>query len=155
MDWITIIGLLGLGILLIGLEVIFIPGSTFIGVLGFITSSCGVYFAYADKGDIAGHLAFGGSLLISALLVYIGLKAKMYKKMGLNDVIDGKSPNKLQIELPVGASGISVSALRPSGQGQFDESELEVHSTFGFIDSNTEIEVIEIKDNKIFVKTKQ
>lgn len=75
--------------------------------------------------------------------------------MGLNDVIDGKSPNKLHIEIPIGTSGKSTSALRPSGQAQFDDNEFEVHSTFGFIDNNIEIEVVEIKDNKIFVKTKQ
>ena len=155
MDWITLIGLLGFGILLIGLEVIFIPGSTFVGVLGFLSSSCGIYFAYAEKGDIAGHLAFGGSILISVILIYIGIKAKVYKKMGLNDVVEGKSPNKLVVDIPIGTVGKSVSALRPSGQGQFDNDEFEVHSTFGFIDSNSEIEVIEIKDNKIFVKTKQ
>ncbi len=155
MDWITIIGLLALGITLIGLEVIFIPGSTFVGVLGFIASACGIYFAYVEKGDLSGHLAFGGSVAVSVLLLFIGIKAKMYKKMGLNEVIDGKSPNKIHIDLAVGTLGKSTSALRPSGQAQFGEHDFEVHSVFGFVESNTEIEVAEIKDNKIFIKTKQ
>lgn len=154
MDWITITGLLSLGIILIGLEVIFIPGSTFVGILGFIASSFGIYFAYTEKGDFAGHLSFAGSIIASGLLLYVGIKAKMHKKMGLNDTINGTSPNKLNDELSVGIHGSSVSALRPSGQAQFNNIDYEVHSSFGFIDSNTEIEVLEIKDNKIFVKTK-
>lgn len=154
MDWLTILSLLFLGVLLIGVEVVFIPGTTFIGVLGFISSSCGIYFAYTEQGYLAGHLSLIGSISISIILLIIGIKAKIHKRMGLNDSIEGTSPNKLNINLTVGQIGNTTSALRPSGQAIFNETETEVHSIFGFVDSGIEVIITEIKDNKIFVKTK-
>ncbi|MFT6941450.1 MAG: membrane-bound ClpP family serine protease, partial [Cyclobacteriaceae bacterium] len=50
MDWIIVISLIVFGLGLIIVEVIFVPGTTVVGIAGLIIGTYGVYEAYSSFG---------------------------------------------------------------------------------------------------------
>ena len=50
LDWVTVILLIGIGLILIVVELIFVPGVTIVGILGFILVAVGIWIGYAALG---------------------------------------------------------------------------------------------------------
>ncbi len=153
MEWISIISLVVLGIVLIGLEIFFVPGTTIVGVLGFASCLTGVYFGYANLGNITGHILLGVTLVGPLVMFYIGVKFKVWNMFSLKTSVEGsvtKAGDK--IEFTVGTKGITISALRPLGSAEINDEIIEVSSLGEYIDSSIEIEIIKITKGKIFVQ---
>jgi membrane-bound serine protease (ClpP class) len=88
-------------------------------------------------------------VIVVTIILIRGLKSKSWQKMALNDSLDGKT-NELP-ELSIGMTGSTISTLKPSGKAIIDENVVEVQSLDGFIDENSIIEIVSLKENKIFV----
>lgn len=153
MELIAIIGLVVLGIALIAVEVFFIPGTTVVGVLGFLTCAAGVYFAYTDLGSITGHVLLAVSVVGPISMFYLGVKFEVWNIFSLKESVDGhasKDSDKLKLEK--GMRGMSVSVIKPFGSAEFEDQIVEVSSMGEYIESQIEIEIIRISDGKIFVQ---
>lgn len=148
-----IIFFLALGLLLLLIEVLITPGIV-IGSIGVMFMGFGIYKVYADYGMNAGNITLAGSFLVSVLAVVIALRSKAWKRMSLKDTLEGKT-NTINMDLiKPGDSGRSLSRLRPSGNALINGSRVEVVTLGESIDADQEIEVKEIRLNKIFVKLK-
>jgi membrane-bound serine protease (ClpP class) len=53
----------------------------------------------------------------------------------------------------VGATGVTASALRPSGKAMFGDKYVDVVSDGAYIDHGTPVEVIRIAGNRIIVRS--
>lgn len=152
MTWTLIIVLIIIGLLFLLLEILVIPGTTFVGAIGIISMVIGIWQAYEVYGATAGHLTLLATLLFSAFGVYYSLRGNTWKKAMLSSSIDSQV-NTLNIEeIAPGMKGKTVSRLAPMGKAIFNDKYYEVQSASGFIDENTEIEIIRIENNKIFIK---
>ena len=151
MEWITVISLLVLGLGLILLEFILIPGTTVIGFIGFAMALFGVYFGYDYFGTATGTYLLIGSTLVTGVGLYIAIKKKAWKRFSLEDEVTGKV-NLTNTSLSVGDTGKTISVLRPSGEVLFGHQSVEVSTLGGFVDPNTEVKIISIDHNKIFVE---
>lgn len=152
MDWITISGLILLGTLLIIAEIIFVPGTTIVGILGFIFSIYGIYLGYSYYGASTGTLILLGSLVINVVALVLAFKGKSWERFSLKGSIKGKFNEDIKLNLQVGDKGVTISSLKPVGKAMFDDNEIEVRSNGGFVDENVEIEVIRIESSKFFVQ---
>ena len=152
MDWITIIGLILLGTFLIIAEIIFVPGTTIVGILGLIFSIYGVYLGYDYFGATTGSLILVGSLFVNVTALVLAFKGKSWERFSLKGSVKGKYNEDFKIDLSVGDKGITISSLKPVGNAMFDDKEIEVRSNGGFVDENVEIEVLRIESSKIFVQ---
>jgi len=147
-----IIILLLLGLVFIVAEVMFIPGTTFVGFLGFAMMSVGVWYSFRDFGSGIGLSVAGGALLLIVLTFYIGYKKGVWKLFSLQTSNDTRlEPNYLEV-LEVGNIGKAVSALRPTGTGEFESKRIEVQTFGELLEANTSIVIVEIKGKEIFVK---
>ena len=88
MPWLTIALLLLFGLLFVAAEVIFIPGTTVVGFVGFALLVVGVWLGYRDLGTPLGHYALVGVIVLAGLIVYVGLLPKNLARVVLNSVND-------------------------------------------------------------------
>lgn len=152
MEWITVIGLILFGIGLLIIEVIFIPGTTIVGIAGFICSGFGVYLGYDYFGSTTGTtilIVSSGFLLV--VMIY-AFKSRAWERFSLKDENTGRFNDDFKVTLSVGDQGQTISSLKPSGKALFNEKELEVRSNGGFINENQQIKIIRIEPNKIIVE---
>lgn len=151
MELIILISLLVLGVILIIVEIIFIPGTTFIGVIGFVCLVVGIFSTYSTHGSTMGHMVLlGTGLFLVASLVYI-VKAKTWEKMALNKVIDSRM-NEKNKEIEVGATALAISDLKPFGTIEIENKQMEATTNGEFIENKSEVRVIYCDKNEIIVE---
>jgi membrane-bound ClpP family serine protease len=153
MTWFTIIILLLLGLLFVVLELIFVPGTTFVGIIGVILTITGVFFAFQDFGTSAGWLAIGITLLANVIAIVVALRSGTWEKMGLKGTSTSRVNEDIVYDLQKGDIGKAISAMRPSGTVEFKDQLFEA-STFGeYVKAGQQVRIIEIQGKTIYVET--
>jgi membrane-bound ClpP family serine protease len=151
MDWFTVIALLALGILLLIVELIFVPGTTFVGLIGLLLTLAGIWTAYSTLGTNTGHVVLGLAVMAGALAVFYSIRGKSWNRVALKEINDAHVNQKPEL-LTVGQTGKAVSALRPSGTANFEEGRYEVHTRGEYLPAGTPIQIIRIVNNKVTVE---
>ncbi|MDR0789624.1 MAG: NfeD family protein [Bacteroidales bacterium] len=151
MDLIFILLILAGGIGLLILELVAIPGTTIVGLLGLGMISWGVYNMYGEYGVAWGTFSLIFCLAVAILLLIYSLRDKTWKRFSLNKSIDSKV-NELTTPVAVGEKGITVTRLAPIGIAEINGERMEVYTATTFVDPNTNIEVERVEGNKIMVK---
>ena len=149
----VVIALLLLGILLLLLEILFVPGTTIVGVGGIILLAIGIYLAYDFIGTTAGHLSLASSVAVIFLALIVLLKGQTWKRMALETNVEGKGVEQLEKLVFVGDRGKTISRLNPVGKALFGEKIFEVSTTGEFVDEDVNIVVVKLDQNRIKVKT--
>jgi len=153
MDWSLIIVLIFAGLFFLVLEILVFPGTSIVGIIGFMLIAIGIYSAYSSHGVTYGHYTLGASLVFTILTLYLSLRSKTWNRFMLKKEIDGKV-NIIDINLKVGDTGKTVSRLAPMGNALINNDIHEVSTKGEFIDQEQEIIVTKIELNKIYVKLK-
>ena len=148
----AIILLILLGLLLLLIEFVIIPGVTIAGIGGFLLLGTSVYMAFTKYGAGAGFLTLAFVLVAAPLLIYVLFKSRMGKKMVLDSQIDSKVDAIDVQKINAGDTGKTVGRLAPSGKVRVNNEVVEAQSTGGYIDHNTEIRVLKILTNKNIVE---
>ncbi len=152
MSWTIIAVLIIIGLTFIVLEILVIPGQGVAGIIGLIIMAVGIWQTYAVYGTTSGHIVLGASFVASVVSLIFSLRSKTWKKMMLKSEINGRVNEIDGAKIKQGDTGKSISRLVPAGKALFGDEYFEVHTYGTFIDQNTEIEVVKIENNKIFVK---
>ncbi len=151
----TIIALiLVIGFVLVATEVFLVPGTTVVGVIGLGVIGIGVYYAFKDYGMLVGGGVFLGTALLMGVLTSVGLKRMEKSKFNVKAVIDSKVNEFDYSNINIGDEGVTLTALRPEGNAMINDEKVIVYSKGFYMDSDTIITVVKIKDNKIFVEQK-
>ena len=148
MSWILIALFIGVGLVLLILELLVIPGTTVVGIVGFILMSVGIWLSFVHYNNTVGFIVLGATVLISIAMLYISLKSKTWNNAMLHTSIKSKV-NLESSQVNIGDIGKSISRINPMGKAIFEQKFYEVSSLGGMIDENTEIEIIDIQKNKI------
>ena len=152
LDWIIIFILIVFGISLLILEVIFIPGTTFVGIGGVICLIFGVYFGFDYYGTTIGFLILGMALIsITSSFIY-SLKAKPWEQFSLKETMTSRVNEGIGMKLMVGNIGLTTSDLKPVGKALFENKEIEVRTQGDFLANGEKVKIIKIDHNKIYVQ---
>lgn len=147
-----IASLIFLGILLMLIELLLIPGVGVAGFLGLAALVAAPYYAFVHIGTMAGIIVTLIVLLLITISVIYILRAKTWKRFETHTVIDAKL-NEESEKLAAGQTGKAVTRLAPMGSARFGEISCEVKSdSNSMIDAGTDLEIVRIEDNKIYVK---
>ncbi len=152
MDWLIVIGLILFGLLLVILEIIFVPGTTFVGILGLLFQIGGIYLSYDYFGTSTGNITLAVSFVVSLGVTITTLKYGMWSKLSLKEEHTAKVNEGQNDDLKVGDKGITLSSLRPIGKALFADKEYEVRTDGDFLYDNVEIIIKKIVENKIIVE---
>jgi membrane-bound ClpP family serine protease len=147
----AIIILILLGLFLLILEILFVPGMV-LGFISVILMLVGIIFAYQDYGNTTGTIVLAGTGVLAIAAVYFSFKSNTWKKLGVQTTVDGKANVLEEGSVNVGDTGKTLSRLNPIGKAFINNLTLEVQTQDGFIDEEKEIEVIKVQQNKILVK---
>ena len=151
MDFLILFFLLIIGLILILIEILFIPGTTVFGIFGILAIFYSDYLSFQYFGtEFAIVYSIANSILVLFVVIY-SLKTNTWKKIALNKIHNVKVENKFD-SLKVGDEGKTTSALRPYGKAIFSDRFYEVKSSENFIDENKKIKIINILQDKIIVK---
>ena len=144
-----VITLILVGIILILVEILLIPGIGIAGILG-LASICGsAYYAFAHLGPWTGVIVRVVNIALLAVLIFYALRGKTWKRLELDTVIDKHIKEE---EVAVGDRGMAATRLGPIGTARINDKSYEVTSLEGMIDAGTRVEIVHIENNKIYVK---
>jgi membrane-bound ClpP family serine protease len=148
----VIIAIILIGLVLIFLEIFLIPGTTLFGLVGGVALVIGVVLIYGTYGSYYGNIATASTIVLLGVAVVAGFKVIQSNRLAMKAEIKSKV-NELEKHLfNTGDKGIAVTELRPNGKAIFNDNKTDVYTFGEYIKRDTEIEIIKIDHNKIFVK---
>lgn len=152
MSLLLILVIIAAGIGLILLEFILTPGITLMALAGVAAIVFGLYEAHVSLDADQALVITIVSVIATVAAVFAGFKWLGSKDIAVQAEMTGKTNVIEPGSVRVGDKGKALSALRPSGKGMIGGKLFEIASLGEFIDTNSDIEVIQIEDNKIYVK---
>ncbi len=148
----AIILLLVVGLVLVILEILILPGFI-VGVIGAGLMLVAILYAYYNHGTTVGNYILLSSTVITAIVLILIFRSNTWNKVTLHSNSDSKI-EALDINIKEGDFGVTISRLAPMGKAMINNMQVEVQSFNGFINENTEIEVMKISSSKIIVNLK-
>lgn len=152
MEWTIVLSLVIIGLGLVVIEVIFVPGTTFVGVAGFVLVVVGVGLSFRYFGNLAGWLTAAGSATGAGLSLYFSFKGGVWARFSLKNTMDGKVNEGEMEGLKTGTEGITLSALRPMGKAELQDRTYEVKTMGTYLEAGTRIRVMQILSHQIIVE---
>ena len=151
-EWVTVISLILFGLFLIVAEIIFVPGTTLVGILGFLFLVFGVGLSFSYFGADTGWIVVGATAVASGLILYLAFKANVWSRFSLKSAITSKVNEGEVATLAIGTEGVAISALRPVGKADLGSKQYEVKTTGEYLESGCRIRVTKIIMNQIIVE---
>lgn|SRR5574344_220804 len=154
MDLVFIIILLVLGMGLIVLELVAIPGTTISGISGLGLTIYGIYQVFIEYGAHWGISISLFDLILCVLLLIYSLRSKTWKRFAQKEEITSKM-NVVKHQIKVGDKGVSITRLAPMGIAMINDERVEVFTSTSYVDPNTSLVVEQVEGNKIRVKVSE
>ena len=151
MGYISLILLILLGIVLMILDFLVIPGGV-VASIGVLCMVGGVVMSFVQFSTTVGILTLVLTAVITLVSFWLMMRSKTWRKLQLKTKIDSKMNEIDESKLSEGMEGVAISRLAPTGTGLFGDTEAEVVSMQGFIDENSPIVIHKIEGSKIIVE---
>lgn len=151
-EWVTVISLVLFGLALLVAEIVFVPGTTLVGIVGFAFLIAGVGMSFSYFGREAGWTTLGITAVFSGLIFYLTFKTNVWKRFSLKTSIDSKVNEGELAGLNPGMEGTALSALRPVGKAELSNKTYEVKTLGTYVESGTRVRIIKILSNQIIVE---
>jgi len=148
-----IIFIIIIGLLLLLIDVFFLPGTFVVGIIGGGLMVYGIYKMFQYHGNLAGGLTLVLTGVTAVGVTVWGFKtASKNKDIVIQSSIDSKVNTVNRDNIAVGDKGKTISVLRPNGKALFGKHKFEVYSQGDYIEIDTEVEVIKIAEGKVYIK---
>ena len=154
MSLLAIIVIIFLGIFLLLVEFLIIPGFTVFGIGGFLFIFLGIGSSYYFHDVVTGNITLVSTVIASFAVMYYVFKRRTWKNLGLKANIESRHQPFDPDNLHAGDQGRTITRLAPVGKAEINGIICEAKSTGGFIDENTDVEVIKVLNTQIIVKPK-
>ena len=150
--WIIVISLLLIGLTLIIVELVFIPGTTVVGLLGLIFAIVGIVISYSHFGNDIGFYILLATLASTLAALFYSFRSGAWSKFSLKSSINSKVNEGIMSSLQIGDEGITVSTLRPMGKAEFNSKTFEVKTSGNYIERGEKVRITQIESHQIVVE---
>lgn len=147
--------LVGVGIVLIGVEVFVVPGFGVFGILGILGLLGGVFMAQIGNLPTQADFTRAGGVLSAAIILAVAVAWFFLQSMfgswrlrrsgvvlpETTDRDEGYTSADIRTDME-GAVGVAITDLRPAGVGLFGEERMDVVSESEWIEEGTRIRVL-------------
>ncbi|MCL1832732.1 MAG: hypothetical protein FWG45_07500 [Oscillospiraceae bacterium] len=147
-----IILLIVIGLALLIVEVVVLPGITVAGIAGVLLIGSSIFLTYRWFGNTAGTFSLIGTGILFIVFLIYALRAKTWDRLSLHSEIDSRVNVVDTDHIRPGDKGMTVSRLAPMGKILIHDKLMEGKSEFGLIDENREIEVVHVNESNIIVQ---
>ncbi len=151
MNFTIVVVVLLIGLLLLTLEIVALPGGI-AGICGGGLIVFGVWESFLILGSKGGTIVLLSCVALCIVLLAIFMKTKTWKRFSLNEESDSVVNQVDEVSLSVGARGATIARLAPTGKALFDGKQVEVHAVNKYIDPDKQIEVVAVEGYRIDVK---
>ena len=159
MSWFLIF-LIGLGVLLLFIEIALLPGFGAAGIPGLVLIVAGVGLAWVQFGLRNGLIYGSATVALTIPLVILALWLFRRTRLGAAFILnitanrtDGFQAPPQELVNLVGKSGQSITPLRPAGTALINDQRVDVVTLGDFIGAEVEIEVILVEGNRVVVRS--
>ena len=149
---ITALILLFATVLLI-VEVVFVPGFGFTGIVGMLAMVGAVFYAFFAIGNVAGWITLVAAGLICIALFLWALYGNSLDRIALKKNINSTVQEVDIKKFAVGDRGVTRTRLALIGEAEINGIIVEVKSETGYIQEGAEIEIARISGDSLFVKS--
>jgi len=156
--------LIGIGLILLLVEVFVIPGFGIFGVLGIAALLGGLGLSLIGAGATGAVVLYAVGQVIAAVLLAAVLALALLRVMprlpfGRTLILDtelltagGYASQSESDNRWLGTRGTAASTLRPAGVAHFDHERVDVVTEGEYIEAETPIEVVRVDGNRIVVR---
>lgn len=148
------------GVVLLVAEMILIPGSTLVGLLGLGCILASVYLQFGDNfGTVIGTASIVGAAGFG-LILWLLPRSRFAGRFILNTSLAGNTATGTHFtssDTPshlMGRYGVALSDLRPAGVASIEGERVDVVSDGEFIKSGTNLEVIRVEGRRVLVRAR-
>ena len=161
MIWFLIF-LIGIGILLVFIELLILPGFGAAGVPGCLLILVGIGTAWWKFG-FQTALTYAGATLVAVIpLAIVGLSVMRATPAGKTFILgtaqskaEGFHAPPSELEALVGKSGKALTPLRPAGAALICGHRVDIVTQGEFVSAETEVEVIFVEGSRVVVRSLQ
>ncbi|HEY9007017.1 NfeD family protein [Ohtaekwangia sp.] len=150
--WIIILALLMIGLGLIIVELVFIPGTTVVGLLGLIFTITGVVISYSHFGNDIGFYVLMGTMMATLVALFYSFRTGAWSRFSLKSSNTSKVNEDILVDLHIGDEGVTLSTLRPIGKAEFHERVFEVKTLGNYIEQGQRVKITQMYSNQIVVE---
>ena len=144
--------LLLIGIVLILVEIFFLPGITFAAIGGALFTAGGLWFAYTRMGATAGNIALvSGVVAFGVSFLYL-VKSKALNKIALDTNVESTVADEDVLKIQPGDRGMTISRLNPIGKARVNDIVVEAKTLGDFVDEGVAITVLKVFPTQVVVK---
>ena len=154
MDILIIILLVLIGVVLIILEIFFLPGITVAGFSSLIFFGGGIYYAFVNLGTTAGYVTIVASVVACVVGIIWFMRSKSLDRISLKTDIDSVNPTQVNDSIKVGDEGIALSRLNPMGTVLIGTVQVEGKTREDFIDEGSSVIVERVERTSVIVRKK-
>ena len=154
MDILIIILLVLIGVVLIILEIFFLPGVTVAGFSSLIFFGGGIYYAFVNLGTTAGYVTIAASVVACVVGIIWFMRSKSLDRISLKTDIDSVIPIQVNDSIKVGDEGIALSRLNPMGTVLIGTVQVEGKTREDFIDEGSSVIVERVERTSVIVRKK-
>lgn len=154
MDILIIILLVLIGVVLIILEIFFLPGITVAGFSSLIFLGGGIYYAFVNLGTTAGYVTIAASVVACVVGIIWFMRSKSLDRISLKTDIDSVIPTQVNDSIKVGDEGIALSRLNPMGTVLIGTVQVEGKTREDFIDEGSSVIVERVERTSVIVRKK-
>jgi membrane-bound ClpP family serine protease len=151
MEWTVVISLVAVGLVLLLIEILFVPGTTIVGIIGFLVLAIGVGLSFKYFGREMGWMILGITSVLAGVTLYVSFKSNLWARFALKSAITSKV-NEDPEGIVVGEEGVALSALRPIGKAEIGKRTFEVKTQGAYVETGKRIRIIQIVSNQIIVE---
>lgn len=167
-EWVDVLlVVVGLGLILV--EIFLLPGTTAAGIAGFFCVAAGVYLAmtrvpipqYSFEYERLGGVMTSSSVTLFSMLLFLAATWKILPRTGLPRLFVQGATESAEAgyvsQSPaenayLGATGTTLTMLRPAGRARIDGRPVDVVTQGEFIEPGVEILVMKVDGNRIVVR---
>ncbi|MCB9666692.1 MAG: NfeD family protein [Myxococcales bacterium] len=151
-EWLLMVGILATGFLLLAVEVFLIPGFGIAGPMGALTIIGGIAFAWAKLGALWGMASLGASMVLSGVALWLFPRSPAGKRLVLRTGLSGARAVDDGLDALLGAHGVTITPLRPSGVVEFGQQRIDVVTDGSYLEPHSPVRVVRIEGNRIVVE---
>ena len=155
MDIFIIALLIFIGLVMVILEVFFLPGITIAGISAVLFFVGAVFYAFMPLGEFAGYITIAVSVIVTIVGIVIFIRSRSLDRMALKTTIDSVAPTLVSDQIKVGDEGVTLSRLNPMGSVLINDVTVEARTREDFIDEDTPVVVEKVDRTTVIVQKKE
>lgn len=151
LDTVIIVVLMAIAILLLILELFFLPGVSVAGFASVVFYGVALYYAFSRMGMVVGITALAVAVILTIFIIWYFMRSRTLDKMSLHTNIESTAPTRVNERVQVGDSGVTLSRLNPMGRVLVGDVTVEARS-FDYIDEGVKVRITKVEATTVMVE---